>query len=782
MSEPRSDSGNRKVPQAPAAPAEPRSPRAVRSAARILHKEATRILAKHGDRVAKKPAEAMRESILEIERLRDTEDYAALQTEAERLDELLEQHASFARKSALRETLENIGIAVFIALGLRSCLYEPFKIPSGSMMPTLRNGDHIFVNKFVYGVQIPFTTTVVGESLGDIGHGDVIVFRFPLDESQDFIKRVIGLPGDEVRVQGRAVSLKAAGTDEFVPLPRKKLEEPCHDDTGTRPVANCTLYEETHGEHVYTVRYRLTSEERGELAAPAQVWKVPEGHLLVMGDNRNDSLDSRRWRETVEAVQADGLLSTKDLRDLTDERLFSMTRPEQIEAQADSDHDHVVFTASHRALDRDLALEVWRQPGLGTQAMYDTRVAAQRDARAADWATLTAPITAQPQAQAVAQAGQKIAQLHVAQDEHGQHAIVRLSEPEIVAALSCGRALCNDESALAERVAAVIDRLDAKGSREARELLVRPDDPDSTYSSQFKSRHNPRDHYYERRFASAEGEGPRAQVRLRAFRRPDEGTELVRDAALRSLDLDPDAPDAPEPEMTDTGMARWVVDAGDTWVTVAADTAREIVVVLSCGKLVCNRQAAADKLADEVLGRVPRAAGDRRRLAALLTKQDLDGALAEVPVPRPELAEYDRVRLEATTKDQKYSVELQAWLTPQGGAAAKLQSLADAHDGDPGEPTSIDDGRAWATDEALEVVFPVAEGDAVVQLRCYRGLCPTQQVLRGLMQRVASRAQDTSTFIDPEASRPKPFVPRGNVKGRADRIWLPFSRFWLPIK
>src|SRR5690606_15776494 len=125
------------------------------------------------------------------------------------------RHATFARKSAFRETAENIAVAVLIALGLRSCFYEPFKIPSGSMMPTLRKGDHIFVNKFIYGIQIPFTSTVVGQSLGEIERGDVIVFRYPLNEAEDFIKRVIGLPGDEVKVQGRNVSIKRAGETAF---------------------------------------------------------------------------------------------------------------------------------------------------------------------------------------------------------------------------------------------------------------------------------------------------------------------------------------------------------------------------------------------------------------------------------------------------------------------------------------------------------------------------------------------------------------------------------------
>ncbi|MBL4683038.1 MAG: hypothetical protein JKY37_00500, partial [Nannocystaceae bacterium] len=131
----------------------PLTPRHVRAAAKLLAKEAGKILKKHGGRIAAAPADAMRDCIEKIEALRATEDVAALEQQAKRLDELLHQHASFARKSALRETAENIAIAVIVALGLRSCLYEPFKIPSGSMMPTLRSGDHIFVNKFVYGVQ-----------------------------------------------------------------------------------------------------------------------------------------------------------------------------------------------------------------------------------------------------------------------------------------------------------------------------------------------------------------------------------------------------------------------------------------------------------------------------------------------------------------------------------------------------------------------------------------------------------------------------------------------------
>ena len=127
----------------------------MKSAARVLQKEARRILRKQGNRIALEPAEAIRASVAVIDTQRTAEDWDKLEDEAERLDELLHQHASFACKSAVRETLENILIAVMVALGLRSCFYEPFKIPSSSMMPTLRAGDHIFVNKFVYGPKLP---------------------------------------------------------------------------------------------------------------------------------------------------------------------------------------------------------------------------------------------------------------------------------------------------------------------------------------------------------------------------------------------------------------------------------------------------------------------------------------------------------------------------------------------------------------------------------------------------------------------------------------------------
>src|SRR5262249_48300106 len=115
------------------------------------------------------------------------------------LDDAMDEHLAFARKSTLREYSESIGVAVAIAPLLRAVVVEAFQIPSGSMIPTLEVGDHIFVSKFAYGLSIPFTNTKVLK-LAQPERGDVIVFKYPRDPSTDYIKRVVGLPGDVVEM------------------------------------------------------------------------------------------------------------------------------------------------------------------------------------------------------------------------------------------------------------------------------------------------------------------------------------------------------------------------------------------------------------------------------------------------------------------------------------------------------------------------------------------------------------------------------------------------------
>jgi signal peptidase I len=168
-----------------------------------------------------------------------------------------------------------------IVLVLRSFLVEPFRIPSGSMMPTLLIGDLILVNKFVYGIRLPVLNWKVVE-LGTPQRGDVVVFRFPEDPSVPFIKRIVGLPGDRIGYHGRV--LQVNGT----PV----AQELRGTYTGVGKGSNMTgaelrLERERAYEHLILVQPGHPTME-GETVVPA-------GHYFVMGDNRDNSRDSRFW-------------------------------------------------------------------------------------------------------------------------------------------------------------------------------------------------------------------------------------------------------------------------------------------------------------------------------------------------------------------------------------------------------------------------------------------------------------------------------------------------------
>lgn len=181
-------------------------------------------------------------------------------------------------KSKFRENVESFGVAIIIALLLRAFVVEAFKIPTGSMIPTLLIGDHVFVSKFVYGLRIPFTRTWPVK-FKDVQRGDVVVFINPVDEKRDYIKRVMGLPGDEIRVEGHDVYVNGAL------LPHEELTRPSTDDRDY----HYRTYRETHGDVEYLVRYSSFESDA------AQTFLVPEEKFFVMGDNRDHSEDSRYW-------------------------------------------------------------------------------------------------------------------------------------------------------------------------------------------------------------------------------------------------------------------------------------------------------------------------------------------------------------------------------------------------------------------------------------------------------------------------------------------------------
>lgn len=757
-----------------------RPPRQIKAAAHILEKEAKRIVGKFAPRIAPEPLRRIVECAELSARQRSASEWAALEVTTEELDELLHQHASFARKGALRETLENVSVAILVALALRSCVYEPFKIPSGSMMPTLRAGDHIFVNKFVYGIQIPFTNTVVGESLGEIERGDVVVFRYPIDENEDFIKRVIGLPGDTIKVEGDVVSIRRAGEAEFEALVHRRLDEPCHDESGAKIVSGCALFEEDLDGRTHVVRY-MTGDPRLGVQKRYGEWNVPAGHLLVMGDNRDQSHDSLAWTRRVEAVSADGLLTIKDLRDLTPERLFSLVRPDDPgTVRQDPGFDHITYIADHRAEARDLELEVWRRPTLGSAAIFDAHVAALPGARAS---TIAAEVAASPRyadapnagrpRERLLEFGEAIVGLAIAEDATSRHAVVHLDDAKSVIHLRCGLAACREPIDLIERLGAVLDVFADDPEQDARQLIE--GEPGIRYSNHWTSRSS--DRVAERTFTRiASSSDPAARVRLRIWREPDEGTAILRDAALRALG-------GPEraAAMPDLGADAWIVSDELQHAVVAADPAG-VVFVLECGRQRCASATDAQALAATVQAKVPTIAKDRRALGDALAATEVGAGWREEPsAPRPR-HEYDRTRKEGTERTIEHSVDLWVWRQPAQGLEAAIGELSRSYPGAEADDAIQPGGRYAALVDRQALIFAVPTSDVVVQIECRRELCADRETITAIGRRVADKARDTGNFVDPNAERPSPFVPRGNVKGRADRIWLPLQRFWLPIR
>jgi signal peptidase I len=168
--------------------------------------------------------------------------------------------AKLKKKSTFREYAEAAAIAVLLALFIRTFVVQAFKIPSGSMEPTLLVGDHILVNKFIYGIKIPFIRKTF-VPVSEPGREDIIVFIYPVDKSKDFIKRVIGLPGDTIEITGKEIRV------------------------------NGKPYSDKHG---FYGRHNESKKNPGNSYHYGPV-TVPQNHFFVMGDNRDHSYDSRFW-------------------------------------------------------------------------------------------------------------------------------------------------------------------------------------------------------------------------------------------------------------------------------------------------------------------------------------------------------------------------------------------------------------------------------------------------------------------------------------------------------
>ncbi|MDU0354386.1 signal peptidase I [Paraglaciecola aquimarina] len=200
----------------------------------------------------------------------------------------------------LVDTAQQIFPVIAFVLVLRSFLYEPFQIPSGSMMPTLLVGDFILVEKYAYGLKDP----VMRKKFVDLGapeRGDVVVFKYPVNPTLDYIKRVVGLLGDTIVYRNKQLSIKPACDAAEDCLPMKKVDLKFENSGEVfqqfEPLEKYTeqLGEVTHQIYRTASRGNHSSRYYQQPGTKIDEWIVPEGHYFVMGDNRDNSEDGRFW-------------------------------------------------------------------------------------------------------------------------------------------------------------------------------------------------------------------------------------------------------------------------------------------------------------------------------------------------------------------------------------------------------------------------------------------------------------------------------------------------------
>lgn len=192
---------------------------------------------------------------------------------------------------SLVETAKSIFPVLLVVLVLRSFFYEPFQIPSGSMIPTLQIGDFILVNKYTYGLRLPVIGTKV-VSINEPQRGEVMVFKEPMNPNINFIKRVIGIPGDKVAYRNKILYVNGENVSETFVAELRDAFEP---RLGRKLVYR--IYDETISGITHSIRKDMDIEN----ILSQTEWTVDEGQYFVMGDNRDRSNDSRYWGFVPEA-------------------------------------------------------------------------------------------------------------------------------------------------------------------------------------------------------------------------------------------------------------------------------------------------------------------------------------------------------------------------------------------------------------------------------------------------------------------------------------------------
>jgi signal peptidase I len=269
----------------------------------LLVKEGKRALKRFSYRLTPEAKKAIEEVVAGFEAARKDKgdkSHDRLVEAVNALDRALDQHLAFARKSTGREYGEAIGTAVLIALFLRAFVVEAFKIPSGSMIPTLQVGDHIFVNKFIYGVRVPFTDFKIGTGVRRPRRGEVIVFIYPKDPDKDFIKRIVAVEGDVVEMRDGVLFVNEQPVSH-APIDGDCLYEDYDEQSDQWEERRCEAVEERVGPNVYTTIYNRGLVALGP-SHSTRPFRVPERSVFVMGDNRDNSHDSRFWGAVPESL------------------------------------------------------------------------------------------------------------------------------------------------------------------------------------------------------------------------------------------------------------------------------------------------------------------------------------------------------------------------------------------------------------------------------------------------------------------------------------------------
>jgi signal peptidase I len=284
----------------------PGSSRSLRKDATRLARETSRILKFRGGRLSSGDLQSLQERLRDLDQaLAKDVDETTLALRIESVRASLQKHQDALKRATVREYVQSLGAAVGVALVIRAFVFEAFKIPTGSMIPSLMIEDHIFANKFAYGLRLPFTHWRFVEG-GTPQRGEIVVFEYPGpgdDHGKDFIKRIVAVAGDRVRLTDNRLVINGQ------PIPTEVLsrDSACDDTTFSR--CRCVRQAEHLGDADYVTQHiapppvnsaigctnspdwPLSDDDRTDLPEVT----VPEGHVLAMGDNRDNSSDGRFW-------------------------------------------------------------------------------------------------------------------------------------------------------------------------------------------------------------------------------------------------------------------------------------------------------------------------------------------------------------------------------------------------------------------------------------------------------------------------------------------------------